>query len=658
MSNSTIIELRQLDSSDVQRNGFFSTTLDSPVLLEENDQVIIKAVYLDTSESAAGLIHLENDVDVNMEMAKYIQNYNLDQTFVSRVGATTNLREYPNPGVRTPTEGGDNAIWWLADASTNTSTTSWSVTKFNFNLVEGNNRDFGDCNISFKFDLTTPGGVKQFKTIKIKKHRRKKYDLINPVELNIICAGTADAPSLEMTSDPDYLAQHNIASIDFTPYQTKLPAGETIFNLQTETVQFTISAGDYSPAQMAALITDNLSNIEANGKVNALYDADSAATPNLKTNYPAESSFLTTILKNDKALQARAPVGETILQAFVNATNGYILPDKTDKSGSYYLNYNITEMKADYNATPFNPPLDKYVGANQVSMVFDENEQKLKWDSLHFPIYVNESDPTATPPSNDATPGVLYNNPENNAPTVWVYPTGMPIRYSGIAFTKLEPQIFWEKQLGFANTTISPQQNVKCRFPNNTSTLPAHNNSFTITALDGVNITGAFPGLDVGVIKSQTTYSTPPFTDLSTPDTAPTINISTPDTWGIFGDKSFNNSVADEGYFLVDVSPGIRQNLIGAGASSNSTQSIVNRYYTQNSFTSDQGAGSITYTHSGAPELLSNFQVRVLNPDKSPVDPTILQDKNSIFVEIVKTLPQNTIEPSQIEEKAVTRSEV
>ena len=29
MSNSTIIELRQLDSSDVARNGFFRSTLDS-----------------------------------------------------------------------------------------------------------------------------------------------------------------------------------------------------------------------------------------------------------------------------------------------------------------------------------------------------------------------------------------------------------------------------------------------------------------------------------------------------------------------------------------------------------------------------------------------------------------------------------------------------
>ena len=645
MSNSTIIELRQLEASNVERNGVFRSRLSNPVLLEEGDEVNIKAVYLDTSESAAGLIHLQNEVDVSMEMAKYIQNYNLDQQFTNKNGAITNLRNYPNPNVRTPSEGGDNAIWWLAETSTNTSATSWSIPEFAFTLVEGNNKDFGGCNISFKYRPTTPGANDQFLTIKIKKQRRKKFDDASPRKINVICAGSADAPSLEMTSDPEYLAQHQISSVDFSQFQVKLPAGETIFNLQTETVNFTIAAGDYTPAQMAAVITDNLGNIEANGNVNASYTG--GASPFVvtdKTNWPAESPFLTTVLKNDRALQVQgAAETATIGQAFVNATNGYITPTKVDKSGTYYMEYNLTDMKNDFTPAlpgPYNPPVDRYIGANQVSLVFDENEQKLKFDALHFPIFVNESDPTATPPSNDATPGVIYNNPINLIPETYVFPTGLPLRYSGIAFTKLSPQIFWEKQLGFQNITISPQQNVKLDYPAAGDT-PAHNNSFTITAENGVNITGAFPGLDVGVIKSDTTYSTPPFLDLSQ-DPPPTINVSTPDTWGIFGDRSFNSSVADEGYFLIDISPGIRQNLTGANGGSNSTQSIVNRYYTQNSFTSDQGAGSIAYVHTGAPELLSDLQVRVLNPDKSVVDPTILQDKNSIFIEIIKAIKPNS----------------
>ena len=70
MSQSTIIELRQLNSDNVNRNGVYSTTLDpnSAVLLEEGDQVNIKAIYLDTAESSAGFIHLDEDLECELEM--------------------------------------------------------------------------------------------------------------------------------------------------------------------------------------------------------------------------------------------------------------------------------------------------------------------------------------------------------------------------------------------------------------------------------------------------------------------------------------------------------------------------------------------------------------------------------------------------------------
>ena len=80
--------------------------------------------------------------------------------------------------------------------------------------------------------------------------------------------------------------------------------------------------------------------------------------------------------------------------------------------------------------------------------------------------------------------------------------------------------------------------------------------------------------------------------------------------------------------------------MVSSGLTTSTTQSIVNRYYTANSFTSDQGAGAIVYTHRGEPQMLSNFKVQVLNPDNSFVNPTILAEKNSVFVEIVKSFPQ------------------
>ena len=48
MSTTTILQLRQQESSDVTQNGVFQATLDHPIQLDAGDIVQVKAVYLDT----------------------------------------------------------------------------------------------------------------------------------------------------------------------------------------------------------------------------------------------------------------------------------------------------------------------------------------------------------------------------------------------------------------------------------------------------------------------------------------------------------------------------------------------------------------------------------------------------------------------------------
>lgn len=651
MSNSTILELRQLDSDDVSRNGFYRTNLDSTVLLEEGDQVNIKAVYLDTAESAAGLIHLENDVNVEMDMAIYIQNYDKDQSFTNKTNEVKIMRQYPNldtPQQRTVDNMGDNAIWWLAEGSTQTAGTSWDVSSLTLSLVGGNDKDYGGVGIVVQWMPTTPNATYQFSTIKVKpKRRRKELDKYNPYPVNLICADKDGKPDILLYPPSADLTAFQIASVKFN--SKLISTADTMFNLQTFPIKFTVSAGDYTPSEIAAVITDNLANIEQNKKVSSINDANMSQTTITRTNWSAESPFLTTVMKNTQTLEAQGNISnppETIFQVFINATDYIveILPATTPKtfkdiSGEYYMTYNISEMKADFviPGAGFKPVQDRYLGGEQISLSYDVNEGKLKFDSLHFPIYVESGELT-----NDGVPGLLYNSIDNTEPGKLSIPTGLPLRYSGVAFTKLFPTDFWEKTLGFDNIVISPQQTAKCSYPGFAAgDAPNGINSFVVPCENGINITGAFPGLDSGVKKNKNTYSTPPFADLTGTGSTPPFIVSTPETWGIFGSRTFNNSVADEGYFLVDVSSNIRQSLIGQNGGSNSTQSIVNRYYTQNSFTSDQGQGSIGYTHTGAPQLLSEFQVRVLNPDKSPVASTILQPKNTVFIEILKSIKED-----------------
>ena len=154
-----------------------------------------------------------------------------------------------------------------------------------------------------------------------------------------------------------------------------------------------------------------------------------------------------------------------------------------------------------------------------------------------------------------------------------------------------------------------------------------------------MNVTGAFPGLDLGVVHNSGTtpgsvgYNVPLFESPSA--TIKQVNRQTDDTSSIFSERTWNSSIADEGYFLLDIGTNFAQNMVGSSLTSHNTQSIINRYYTANSFTSDQGAGSIVYIHKGEPQMLSNFSVAVRNPDRSLISSHILQNKNSVFIEVL-----------------------
>jgi len=648
MSSSTIIELRQLDSSDVSQNGVFTTILDpnSAVMLEEGDQVNVKAIYLDTAESSAGFIHLENDVECRLDVAMYIQNYEHDQTFANAAGNSVNLRQYPNvggtpedpTGGRTVENRGDNQIWWLASHSNNTATTNWTVDSIALATYVGGAKDVEKIDITYSATPITPNAKPTQFTIPLKSVEKGRVPPI--VGLGWKITGTASAPIIKrITTDAAIAAAgYVLAELSFTA----LAPGLEHFTLQTFPCEFIVPAGDYTPAEISKTITDKIANIEKNGFVNDQYNASSASNPPTKTQWVSNSPFLTSILEN---LQQLNEQDASLGQAFVNATN-YTTDAGVNEAGTLYMDYNIPSMINEYNPgsgtpiTGYLPPVDRFVGANEVAMTFDLNENKLKWETIHFPIYANGTDNGT---AEDAVPSVIYNPALTSGK--FVVKTGLATRYAGIAFTSMTPTNFFGKQLGFSNMVISPRYTAQLRYPLSTSALPPNPNSFTIDALDGINITGAYPGLDIGVSHNNVNYSRPIFNNLNAGNG---INnkIGTTASTSIFSQRVWNSSLADEGYFLVEVSPNFKQNLVGGvGQKSKNTMSIVNRYYTQNSFTSDQGAGSISYTHTGNPELLSNISVAVRNPDRSFVNSNILQPKNTIFIEVIKAIGEDSTLP-------------
>ena len=642
MSTTTIIQLRQQEADYVDSNGIYKVNLQNPVTVEEGDVVQVKSVFLDTTAEGAGVIEIEDDTPCDIECMLYITNYNKDQRFkpvtqsTDPAGGTLPLRLYDNSGenTRTVEERGDNQKYFLAEAVTGTGD-AFRVS--GFDVIPQNksslSKRFGGCDITYSYmPYTPPNATKRvFGSKHVPSFRDYKWNSKNPYNIDVICKATPqETPDFRIESSQSYLDDNHIEEIDFKPYVKQLtdPTADHFLTPQLFNFDFILPKGSYTPAELVDTINDLIVNIQKDGPVDD--SAGSAANPPTRTKWQSASPFLQTVLQNYQATETRGTA-----QCLIPAVTGQIdATTKAEMAGTHFMTYNQTQMCAEFSdgGAKLVPPVDRWLGTNQIALAYDQSQNKIKWDLIHFPVYVNDS---SSPDSvvNDAVPGIQWNLCSTFGP--FYANSGLALQYGGIAFTKLQPDDLWQSKMGFSNVCVTPQMNAKCPYPAATDA-PAVNNCFTFDCVDGINTTGALPALDIAIQHNNEFYSRPVFDDGASGD----LDVSTSDTTSCFSKRVWNTSLADEGYFLIDVSPNFNQKLVGKQAQTTTTQSIISRYYTANGFTNDMGSGSIVYEHKGEPMTISDMEVRILNPDRSPVDPHILSPKNTVFLEVIKNQSQ------------------
>lgn len=670
MSEEITLCLRQEDSVQVDQNGVFTSTLATPVELNPGDSVSIKSVFLDTTD----VIDIPpGGQEVSLSGMKYLVNYNINQNFDFRAGnsVVTGVSHLQTANAAAAADTGDNAKYWLADALTATDHNPYflmNVNAFPLTKGRGGKRYGGDVTIQYTdpTDLTKPFARSQ--TIHIASYQEREFEKHNPIPVPsqarsanptefylIKCASVGGEPQIRVEPGIN-LSAFNISTISFTrdkefPAQPITPTGGSIeVNPQIFTWTATVPEGSYTPHEIAAYLNDALTPVELLAPTSENYDKGTAPTPTFdpsQMKWPSNSPFLETVLQNEYTLSLLNDADNTHEPCFINAS-------VTDNSGALRATagtiarkFRTDAMKADYNNSPFNPPVDRWIGTNQISMSYDENENKLKWDVLHFPIYVNSSVTSGTT-NDDAVPGIQYNDlpdPDLGANA----PSGLAKAYGGIAFTAMSPQNFWEGQLGFSNNTVVVVPNSATCNVNGAAPPPTDKNCFTVTnCIAGQTITEAAATLDTPVRPSsalQYTGGTPGLfaSPVQLGQGSDPSQVSTNDVTAVFANKVYNDSIQSVGYFLIDidnnfkmdfVSESTRSQLSANTTNGRDTMSIVSRYYTANNFVTDQGEGSIVYTHSGAPKKLTELSVRVKNPDGSFVGDTILGNKNTVFLSI------------------------
>ena len=69
-----MLKLREAEASTKKSNADFKVELNKTMKLCEGDELNIKSVYLDTIASSGELIEIDDDVNIEMDMVRYIVN--------------------------------------------------------------------------------------------------------------------------------------------------------------------------------------------------------------------------------------------------------------------------------------------------------------------------------------------------------------------------------------------------------------------------------------------------------------------------------------------------------------------------------------------------------------------------------------------------------
>ena len=279
-------------------------------------------------------------------------------------------------------------------------------------------------------------------------------------------------------------------------------------------------------------------------------------------------------------------------------------------------------------ASDLNPNNIFFIGTSTLSFEFDINENKMKIDSCHLPIYdgINGNKIIDILPENSG-----YNFATQN---------------SGIFITNLEPRSFWFNKLGFTSD-IYPSFKSKVFSGRQEPAVHAINGPiiYPESLEEGKYTTGLYLGLDILIPKSYPNTTNTP----TTPSQAISYNgqkaqslkptIATTNN-PIYATNPINAVGAPSGYFLIEVS-GINAStneMIGQNYSNPQIKGIVSRYYTVNSYTSAGMESDIPFENLGPePVYINSLNVRILNPDGTLA--TNIDGDNTIFLQVNRKQP-------------------
>jgi len=599
--SSTILELSELDGDGKKVNPDFQTgecmvNLKNPTTLNSGDIVNIKAGFLDTVQSGSGKIKITPEEASSFKIDYYLYN----QNNVAK-GKIFNRVDPDSPLVVVNTPHNDNKSYIISD-STGTPDDPDLVEFFEFTF----HRRGGTT-----FVLQMGGGIVQFEYLDIKGKKAIANVNVPVVDLNV------PHPPKTVTVKQTFIGKKGsmilITNATRMREKFKFQANQVDINTRVHThaeitltptlftYSFTIDPGDYLPTELAAVLTNKLSDIN-----NASSDGDIYAE-----GFAADNQFIkisTLLPENTSTESNQIPF---LVAQDGNSTVQYpTTPKFPNNSGGKFLpGYDANTVAVD----PF------YIGSSELGLEYDDATNKLFFSQTHSNIYNNTGDIVVTP-----VESVIQKTGESEKSLYsWGSSSG------GVLFKDLQPSSVWFDKMGFDESSILVVEN---QIP--THSLGSQLSSVTTTEIvnysPGKTHTEAYVGVDSAVQKNNDYAIAQNFGDLLAGATS-VLNRQ------IYAKDSLNAPIATQGYLLVEVNGLPSKKLISRDDQSSAITAIVSRFYTNEGYTAFQEDQSIAYEHQGAPFKINKLGFRVLDPNHQLSE--FVDSDNTVFIEVIKKNP-------------------
>jgi hypothetical protein len=255
------------------------------------------------------------------------------------------------------------------------------------------------------------------------------------------------------------------------------------------------------------------------------------------------------------------------------------------------------------------PPM--WIGTNQFSVEYD-TQQRFFISQMHMPVY-----------SESGLKIVKFIPSENNFKPVSAA-GGVFIHHIRCFGTKsLLENDFFQIELGFKLGLLCPKiQSLETVLNGVESKIP------TLSLIAGRNYTEGLISVDIGITKNEyyDTCPSPSGLESSIGDQTTSIYSNS-----IIGSARPNST----GYYQIEINSEFSNEFVSDNYTKKNISAIVNKYYTNQNYTSAGNESSIPYIHSGNPLTLKAFQIRILDANGQIADD--LGDDSTILLRVIKS---------------------